>query len=166
VFNFKPDLGKGDKEFSRDKKYWYYLPPTEKHDKKIQTLSAKEAAKSFLIELLKDVTVPSTIVIGEPAVRDTLWKENFRKHMREIFKDMGLAPPKFFYEPFAVFQYYRHLEKIFPPTYQPETVLVVDMGGGLLVLVLSELPKREFWHEVAALRFRWAFKQSYAAGHK
>src|SRR5436190_20260693 len=37
---------------------------------------------------------------------------------------------EFFYEPFAVFQYYRHVAKLFPVAKHAEMVLVVDIGGG------------------------------------
>lgn len=129
VFNFKPVLGKGDKEFSKDKKFWCYLAPTAHQEKTIETYTAKEASLHFLKELLKNIEMPEQVLIGEPAIRDQAWKENFRRHIREIFNELDVsAQPLFFPEPFAVFQYYRneYLQK----SSTSEIVLVIDIGGG------------------------------------
>jgi hypothetical protein len=74
--------------------------------------------------------VPSEIIIGEPAERDTAWKENFRRHMREILDEVYGVRPQFLPEPFAVFQYYRHYERVFSAESKPEVVLIIDIGGG------------------------------------
>jgi len=129
VFNFKPDIGKGDAEYSKEKKYWCYLAPAEKQKEIIETYTAKEATMHFLKALLKDVDLPDQVLIGEPAIREQAWRENFRRHIREIFKEMDIGvTPKFFSEPFAVFQYYRN--EFFPKTSKSEIVLVIDIGGG------------------------------------
>lgn len=129
VFNFKSDLGEGDAEFSKKKKYWYYLAPTNKFDTRIETFTAKEATVCFLGELLKNTEVPEQIIVGEPAIRQSAWRENFRRHMREIFNELGYdTQPIFFPEPFAVFQYYRH--EFLPKTSKSEVVLIIDIGGG------------------------------------
>ncbi len=130
IFNFKLDLGLNDTEFSKNKKYWYYVPD-EKGKYKIETFTAKEATIVFLKELLKDVPLPEQIMVGVPAIRDDGWRENFRSHMREIFKDMGFGlAPRFFSEPFAVFQYYRNYENKFILSKNSETVLIIDVGAG------------------------------------
>jgi hypothetical protein len=49
-----------------------------------------------------------------------------------ILTDMGYADTQFFPEPFAVFQYYRHVEELIPQSNRPLAVLVVDFGGGTL----------------------------------
>lgn len=130
VFNFKPVLGLGDKEFAKDKKYWYYLPESAGQAEQKETFTAKEATQRFLQTLMAKVKVPGKIIIGEPAIREQAWKENFRRHIREAFSEIGLAEPQFFPEPFAVFQYYRHVEKGLPVTDHPELVLIIDIGGG------------------------------------
>jgi len=130
VFNFKPAFGLGDKEFAGTKKYWYWVPPTSEHKERSETFTAKEAAQRFLQTLFADVPAPEKMIIGEPAIRDQTWKENFRRHMRELFSSMGLAEPVFFPEPFAVFQYYRHVDKTLPLANRAEIVLIIDMGGG------------------------------------
>ena len=130
VYNFKPDLGKGDKEFSQTKKYW--VSPLEYKPGEAKTLSAKEATVNFIAELIKTIKeFPKEVIIGEPAIRDDIWKENFRRHMREVFVELQSdVQVQFFPEPFAVFQYYRHYEKIFPALQSPEIVLIIDIGGG------------------------------------
>jgi hypothetical protein len=130
VFNFKPVFGLGDKEFSASKKYWYWLPETAGHAQRTETFTAKEAAQRFLQTLFGDLQAPDRMIIGEPAIRDQTWKENFRRHMREVFSGLGLSEPSFFPEPFAVFQYYRHVDKAWPVSNQAETVLIIDIGGG------------------------------------
>jgi molecular chaperone DnaK (HSP70) len=45
---------------------------------------------------------------------------------------MGYGNTQFFPEPFAVFQYYRHVEGLIPQSSQPQAVLVVDFGGGTM----------------------------------
>ena len=72
----------------------------------------------------------SEIIIGEPAERDTAWKDNFRRHMREIIGEVCGIRPQFLAEPFAVFQYYRHYERVFSAETKSETVLIIDIGGG------------------------------------
>ena len=136
TFNFKPDLGEGDATFSQKKKYWI-VPKLELNEKKKLTtvntrmLTTKEATMFFLRELLNDVKVPSEIIIGEPAERDSTWKENFRKHMREILGELfGINKPQFLPEPFAVFQYYRHFQHVFSKENESEIVLIIDVGGG------------------------------------
>lgn len=136
AFNFKVDLGAADKSFSQDKKYW--IVPRFQYDEvkkthitvDAQMLTAKEVTIFFLKEFLKDLDMPKEIIIGEPAERDTVWKENFRKHMREVFEQLYHIKPQFFPEPFAVFQYYRHYEGIFRAESKSEAVLVIDIGGG------------------------------------
>ncbi|MBN2059510.1 MAG: hypothetical protein JW882_03740, partial [Deltaproteobacteria bacterium] len=118
------------------KKYW--MAPRFEYDEKKRrtsvipekTLTAKEATIYFLQTLLKDVSVPSEIIIGEPAERDTAWKDNFKRHMREILSEVCSVRPQFLPEPFAVFQYYRHYERVFSAETKSETVLIIDIGGG------------------------------------
>lgn len=127
VFNFKLDLGKGDAEFSKKKKYW--MAPTGQYDANITFYTAKEATEIYLRELLKGIDIPEQVLMGEPAIMDQAWKENFRRHMREIFKELNIgATPLFFPEPFAVFQYYRNV--LLQKTNKSEIVLVIDVGGG------------------------------------
>ena len=85
VFNFKPVFGLGDKEFSSNKKYWYWVPATPEHKERIETFTAKEAGQRFLQSLFIGIEAPARLIIGEPAIRDQTWKENFRRHIRDVF---------------------------------------------------------------------------------
>lgn len=96
----------------------------------IETFSAKGAALHFLERLFTGVQMPEKVIVGEPAVRNETWRENFRRHMREVFSELGIAQLDFFPEPFAVFQYYRHVAKAFPVAKGAEIVLIIDIGGG------------------------------------
>jgi molecular chaperone DnaK (HSP70)/fido (protein-threonine AMPylation protein) len=133
VYNFKPIFGKGDKEFEK-KEYWLYYPLEEKSGPgtiaHTELLSAKESALIFLRTLFKETHLPEKVIVGEPAVRQENWRENFRRHLREVFTELGITHISFFPEPFAVFQYYRHIENLFPVSKQSETILIIDIGGG------------------------------------
>lgn len=134
VFNFKPAFGSGDKEFSEDKPYWFHYPLEERTGPgtkaRVENFSAKQAALRFLRTLFERIQLPEAVIVGEPGVREETWRKNFRRHMREVFSELGLNEVRFFPEPFAVFQYYRHVDKVFPVAKQAETVLVIDIGGG------------------------------------
>lgn len=130
AFHFKPDLGRGDAAFTKNKSYW--LAPTGEYSAELtETLTAKEVTSRFLKELLRGLDLPQHIILGEPAIRDQSWKDNFKRHMREVFEELGVkAQLSFFPEPFAVFQYYRHYEEIFPKVPKSEVILIIDIGGG------------------------------------
>lgn len=133
VFNFKPTFGARDKEFN-DKRFWFSYPLEGAidplRDTKVEVLTAKEAAVKFLQTLFSKVEMPESVIVGEPAVRDDTWKANFRRHIREVFSEVGIQQLDFFPEPFAVFQYYRHFAKLLPLSKQPEIILIIDIGGG------------------------------------
>jgi len=152
VFNFKPVFGLGDKEFAGNKKYWYWVPPTPEHKEHAESFSAKDAGQRFLEILLRGVQMPEKMIIGEPAIRDQNWKENFRRHIRDIFRSMKLAEPDFFPEPFAVFQYYRHVDKTLPLTDHPEIVLIIDMGGGTFNCCIIRTTSMGSWRVAAPPR--------------
>ena len=96
-------------------------------------LSTREATRAFLERLfaqLKDL--PEQLVIGIPASRDRTWLSQYRNHLGGVLAEMGYGNTQFFPEPFAVFQYYRHVEGLIPQSSQPQAVLVVDFGGGTM----------------------------------
>jgi molecular chaperone DnaK (HSP70) len=128
AFNFKTKFGAGDKEFSA-KKYWISVPP-EKVRSGLESFSPEETARRFLRTLFATIQLPEKVIVGEPGERDQTWRENFRRHMREVFSSLELGQPEFFPEPFAVFQYYRHVANVFPVAKQAEIVLIIDIGGG------------------------------------
>jgi molecular chaperone DnaK (HSP70)/Fic family protein len=129
MFNFKMDLFLGEKEFSSTKKYWYGVT-YEKGNYEHDTFTAREVIRFFLKELLNDIELPPRLIVGEPAVRENSQKENFRKNIRDVFSDLGYKNIDLFFEPFAVFQYYRHYENLFPVVNKTEIILVIDVGGG------------------------------------
>lgn len=123
---FKQYLGEGDAAYEersprRRRSLWL-----KDQDQNLRLLSAREAATEFLRKLLSNIEVPGTLVIGEPAILEPAWRDNFRRHVRQILSDLQLGEPQFFHEPFAVYQYYRSRYGI---KIQQETVLIVDIGG-------------------------------------
>ncbi len=133
VFNFKPLFGAGDVEFSaedRKEGNFFFHYPRPGRDPYFKKFSPKTAAVEFLRTLFTTIEMPDAIIVGEPGIREETWKKNFRSHMREAFSELGLDPPEFFPEPFAVFQYYRHVAKVLTVTERAETVLIIDIGGG------------------------------------
>ena len=128
IFNFKPSLSLTPAKFANDKKFWIRV---DMNDRMARTFSAKEATKIYLSTLLDQLPEhPDQLIVGEPTMRDPGWGERFRSHVRQIFSDLGLPEPQFFAEPFAVFQYYRHVVGAIPKTDVPQTILVIDFGGG------------------------------------
>jgi len=130
MFNFKMDLFLGEKEFSKNKKYWYGVTYAGESKYEHETFTAREVTSLFLKELLDNIELPPRIIVGEPAVRENNLKENFRKNIRDVFTDLGYKNVDLFFEPFAVFQYYRHYENYFPAVNKSEIILVIDLGGG------------------------------------
>ena len=128
IFNFKPSLSLTPAKFANEKKFWIRI---DTNDRVAQTFSAKEATKIYLNTLLDQLPEhPDQLIVGEPAMRDPGWGERFRNHVRQIFSDLGLPAPQFLAEPFAVFQYYRHVIGAIPKVDVPQTILVIDFGGG------------------------------------
>ncbi len=94
IWGFKRDLGEPDSVFNK-KKYWFYFPEEDTGKHRIETLSAKDATVEFLRQLLKEYDLPDQLTIGEPGVREDKWKENFRRHIREVFDILDLPNPRF-----------------------------------------------------------------------
>jgi molecular chaperone DnaK (HSP70) len=70
-------------------------------------------------------------MIGVPAIQDEVWLEHYRSHMREVTRQIGFREdPAFLYEPFAVFQFYRHVEKLIAEENRSQVILLIDIGGG------------------------------------
>jgi molecular chaperone DnaK (HSP70)/fido (protein-threonine AMPylation protein) len=95
-------------------------------------ISPKEAVMSFFKVLRTQIgdRLPKQLIVGIPASTEQEWQRNFKSHLTSVFLESGLEEPKFFPEPFAVFQYYRHFEKVIPDVQHVQAVLVVDIGGG------------------------------------
>ena len=96
-------------------------------------LSTREVARIFLQTLIKEMgEIPKQLIIGLPAITEEEWQKNYRRHISQLLAEMGLGEPAFFPEPYAVFQYYRYVEKLIPSADHSLTVLIVDYGGGTL----------------------------------
>ncbi len=96
-------------------------------------LSTREATKKFLESFFDEIEgLPGQLIIGVPADRNKAWSNLYRAHINSILRELGYPDAQFFPEPFAVFQYYRHVEKLIPESSQPLSVLVIDFGGGTL----------------------------------
>ncbi len=140
TYHFKPTLGKpqddslysartgkaGQKIPGKPKDYWIKNPDTDK----TKTFSPLEATQEYLSQLIPKANVdPQKLIIGEPPLSER-WRENYRKNIRQVLRDLDFSEPIFFPEPFAVYQYYRHVEQLIEDTDEQQTVLIVDIGGG------------------------------------
>ncbi len=100
VLNFKPAFGGGDKEFAKDKSYWFHYPLQDRTgpgaEAHVETFTAKEAALTFLRGLFAGIHLPEKIIVGEPGVREETWLKNFRQHVREVFSELGHSEIEFF----------------------------------------------------------------------
>jgi hypothetical protein len=139
IQDFKNSIGEPDAMFegryepvkgTRPTRLWDVRPEASEKDR---WLSTKEAAKTFFKEFFSQLgPLPEQLIVGIPAISNQMWQRNYRAHINQILSELGRPNPQFFPEPFAVFQYYRHKERLIPQAGRPLTVLVVDFGGGTL----------------------------------
>ena len=130
VQDFKRHIGDTDAMFtgSRSEALWPIRPGVPGRQ---GSLSTEEATQVFFEGLIqKTGPMPKQLVIGTPASTDDDWQKNYKSHVSKVLTGMGFADPKFFPEPFAVFQYYRHCEKSIPDVDHAQTIVVIDIGGG------------------------------------
>ena len=137
IQNFKQAVGESDAMFegrylasrsSRPERRWIVGYTASAAN---STLSTREVTKLFLEGFLGTLgPVPKQFIIGIPSVKDKTWPGQYRAHLNSVLVDLGYDPPTFFPEPFAVFQYYRHVEQLIPSSRRPLAVLVIDFGGG------------------------------------
>ena len=73
---------------------------------------------------------PQTIIgIPPSASQDQVrWRKNYKRRIERIFEELGYPKPRFWPEPFAVFQYHLNLVEI-RDVGTRQNVLVVDIGG-------------------------------------
>jgi molecular chaperone DnaK (HSP70) len=139
VQDFKSLIGEADAIFegryapvkgTRPSKLWEVRADAPDRDRWIST---KEAVRVFLKEFFSQLgDIPEQLIIGVPATSNDVWLRQFRVHLSQVLTELGHPDPQFFPEPFAVFQYYRHVERVLPASGKPLVVLVVDFGGGTL----------------------------------
>ena len=127
--------GKPSTKTARPETRWFLRPDLAS----ASSVSTKEVARIFLETLFRTIgRVPKQLVIGIPTIGDDEWQNNYRKHIRQLMGELEHGEPYFFPEPFAVFQYYRHVENLIPATDHSLTVLILDYGGGTLNCCLVE----------------------------
>lgn len=124
---FKEILGKGDAEFNKDQTY-FLNPELDVRGTEVRFLSAKDAARIYIDQVLSDLDSPEKFLIGLPTVKKDSWLDNYKRHIKEIFRELNFNEPGFYWEPFAVFQYFKnkHLKDV---AGKQKTVLVIDIGG-------------------------------------
>jgi hypothetical protein len=139
VQDFKNSIGEPDAMFegryqpvkgTRPTRLWEVRPEASEKDR---WLSTKDATTVYFREFLLQLgALPDQLIIGIPAISNQTWQRNYRAHITQVLTSLGRPNPQFFPEPFAVFQYYRHKERLIPQAGRPLTVLVIDFGGGTL----------------------------------
>jgi molecular chaperone DnaK (HSP70) len=130
VQDFKRKIGDTDAMFvgSRPEALWPIRPGTSGRQ---AFLSTEEATKIFFNKIVEQTgPLPKQLVVGIPASDDDQWQRYYKTHLTKVLSELGFVDPKFFPEPFAVFQYYRHCEKVIPNVDHAQTIIVVDIGGG------------------------------------
>lgn len=140
TYHFKTDLGKSqdDTQYiarkskdgrnlrAKPKPYWIRNPENEA----TKSFSPLEAVSEYLRQILPNMDdKPKQLIIGEPTL-DEKWKENYRANMRKVLLELGFHDIVFFPEPFAVYQYYKHIENKIKDVAEQQNVLVIDIGGG------------------------------------
>ena len=139
VENFKVAIGETDAMFegrflasstARPQRLWEVKYSGKEEERLISTRSV---TKEFLDRLLKNLgPLPERLIIGTPASKDRAWLAQYRSHLTSVLDELGFPDTQFFPEPFAVFQYYRHVVQLIPDSSQPLVVLVIDFGGGTM----------------------------------
>lgn len=90
------------------------------------------------------------VIIGVPPIKDEERRQEYRDRVREaVTKGIGLLPQLggestsevLFYEPFAVYGYYRDSGAI-PQEERERTILVIDWGGGTMNLSVIATTRR------------------------
>ncbi|MDE0659245.1 MAG: Fic family protein [Gammaproteobacteria bacterium] len=98
-----------------------------------------ELAKGYFEAMLKQtlgsepeiLENPQTIIGIPPAASEdqVKWRKNYKRQIERIFHELGYPKPKFWPEPFAVFQY--HLNRVeIRDVGTRQNVLIIDIGGG------------------------------------
>ena len=139
VQDFKRFIGENDPFFegrstttkgARAQRVWMTRPDQPEGKNRIST---KQVVGHFLEGLFRQLgELPKQLIIGIPPISDEGWQKNYRAHLAQVLVDLGYEKPIFFPEPFAVFHYYRHVQKLIPSSQHALNILIVDIGGGTL----------------------------------
>jgi len=104
----------------------------------LATQTIKDVATEYFSHLLAKIKAHNAIsgnpqfVIGIPPMATTetsQWTRLYKGSITDVFRKLGYPDPKFFPEPFAVFQYCSY-QGIITDTGSAQNVLIVDIGGG------------------------------------
>ena len=126
AFNFKQFIGSPDSEYKKPGQLWI-APDGSSNTSSIKLLSYEEATKIFLKKLLEKYEIPATLHIGIPAIPEDGWINYYKEHVKAALREIGMPPPKFIWEPFAVFQTFK-ASKI-DLDFRSKNILIIDIGG-------------------------------------
>ena len=131
--NWKMLLGKSKAELQAE------LATNTDLSKLLSKMSLEELATEYFQKMLQETiedqpeiaSRPQVIMGIPPAASDVQlrWRSNYKKQIESIFQKMGYPKPKFFPEPFAVFQYHWNNGEI-EDNGKQQNVFIVDIGGG------------------------------------
>jgi fido (protein-threonine AMPylation protein) len=126
IWGFKQDLGKPPTQAREKKEYWTSGRGTGASDD-VNTYSAFEAAELYLQKLLGSISRPAQLIVGIPSSAEETWVDHYKHNVTAILTGLGFESPRWLYEPFAVYQYYR--AKYDVQFDEQQTILIVDIGG-------------------------------------
>ncbi|MCY4143316.1 MAG: Fic family protein [Gammaproteobacteria bacterium] len=113
-------------------------------DRQDLPLLAKKYFKILLeqsIAQLDELTEKPQIIIGIPPTtseNQIQWRQKYKKQIETIFQELGYPKPKFWPEPFAVFQF--HINDM-DNLEEQKNVLIIDIGGGTTDVCLIQTTK-------------------------
>ena len=99
------------------------------------SIAVTEAANINPKELQLIVGIPPTT-----AAEGKRWRQNYKRRVGQALESVGHQKPKFWPEPFAVFQYLKNLGEI-RDVGTHQNVLIVDVGGGTTNVCLIQTTK-------------------------
>ena len=133
LYNWKLLLGLNQTDISG------YRNKDRNLDEILRLTSLEAISREFFKSLLNDtveqqqeiVEKPQVILGIPPTTRENhgKWRKNFRSKIETVFDELGYPKPKFWPEPFAVFQYHLNRGDI-KDLGSKQNVLIVDIGGG------------------------------------
>lgn len=113
---------------------------------KIEEIAAEFFRSSLSIAMTDAANVNPRelqLIVGIPpttSAEGKRWRENYKRRVGQALQAVGHQKPKFWPEPFAVFQYLKNLGKI-RDIGAHQNVLIVDVGGGTTNVCLIQTTK-------------------------
>ena len=131
--NWKMLLGKSDAELKTE------MATNSDLAKLLSKTTLFEVASNYFKTMLQQtlgnepeiLEKPQTIIGIPPSGSDDQlrWRRNYKRRIERIFEALGYPKPRFWPEPFAVFQYHLNLVEI-RDVGTRQNVLIIDIGGG------------------------------------